>query len=96
MNIEYVQIPAPLFESPEYHKLSNGCQKLLMSLYSIFYDTETFTIELHEPRKYYESPKSELNRKVAVLVKTGFLVIDSYRKTPRSGRRRVFKFKEWK
>lgn len=95
MSIEYVQIPSPLFESAEFHKLSNGCQKLLISLYSLFYDTETFTIELHDTLKYYEPPQSNMNRKVAVLIKSGFLVIDSYKKVPRAGRRRVFKFKEW-
>lgn len=97
MNIEYVQIPLALFESDEYKGLSNSCQRFLITLYAMFHDTETFTIELHEPEKYSEPKGCELNRKVLTLVKLGFLVIDSYyKKDRRTGRKRIFKFKEWK
>lgn len=95
MSIDYVQIPAPLFESKEFHSLSWGNQKFLICLYRLFHDCETFTIELKKPEDYFQPSGMTLTRRVWDLLQSGVIEICGQQETIFKKRRRVFKFKDW-
>lgn len=96
MSIEYVQIPAPLIESKEFNDMPWGQQKFLINLYRKFHDVECFTIELNNPSEYFQKSGVTLNKRVYDLLHVGLIEICGHQKTKPYGKRRVFKFKEWK
>jgi len=95
MSIEYVQIPAPLFESKEFNSLSWGDQKFLLCLYRLFHDCETFTIDLKKPTDYLQSSGVSLEGRVCHLVTSCLIEVCGKQKTIFNKYRRVFKFKDW-
>ncbi len=93
--MDYVKIPAPLFEDKTFKNMPWGQQKFLLLLYACFSDVERFTIDVKKPRQYMLDSDMYLTSRVRKLLELGFIVIDGYQPTERGKRRRVFKFKDW-
>jgi hypothetical protein len=86
-----IPIPCVVFDSPMFHALSSADQIFLMFLYAMFYDTERFTIDMNDPKRYHlPHDKASISRRITHLIKAGFLVVVGYQKISICNKVRVF------
>lgn len=91
--MDIVAIPACVFESSEYRRLTLANKHLLIELYAMFGDCERFTIDLDRPVQYNQPQKAHMGRKVMALVNSGLLQTVDLAKNGNNHYQRVFSFK---
>lgn len=91
--MSHITIPAAVFESPEYWRLTIAERMFLLDLYIVMDDVERFTIDMARPEDYRQSPGATLARKIVKLLKCGFLVLDGRRDIGGGHYVRIFRFK---
>lgn len=93
--MNYVPIPAEVFESEECRSLSAIAREFLIRLYHFFGDCETFVILERDPMQYGQNTPSQIRRKLEGLIEAGVLLVHEPQafdgKT--GSRPRVLKFK---
>lgn len=74
-----VCIPAEVFETAAYKALLFSDKLLLLTLYALFWDCQTFTVDLKTPRMYGVKDVGLLNQRVLTLLRVGLLKVVGYR-----------------
>jgi hypothetical protein len=75
--VDFVAIPAGVFESQEYKALSYGNREFLLRLYHLFGDCITFALDYKTPEEYGERHGAAMHGKLQSLLKCGLVEIES-------------------
>jgi hypothetical protein len=93
MNTDFVAIPLQVLNAPEYAQLQWGDKQLLIDLYVLFSDCESFTVDLDKPLNYRQPPCAAMNVRLVRLLRSGLLLVSGKMQKKRGRVQRVFGFK---
>lgn len=89
----YIPLPRALLDSREYTRIQPGARKLLIDLYVLFGDQETFIVNVKRPEQYRQTAHSDLCGQLRRLIDSGLLEVANAVPAQTWNRRRVFRFK---
>jgi len=94
MTIESVTIPLAVLNNTQYQSLPPRTRDFMISLYVLFEDCLTFTINFDKPEDYRKAKTSCITAMVADLVDIGLIDIVARRPRPQRGpSERVYAFR---
>lgn len=89
--MDFAAIPMSVLDSPKYKDLHWGDQRLLIDLYILFGDCDTFFIDLDKPQEYRQSRGNGIARRINRIIEAGFLEICGTEKCGSCSYRRIFR-----